>query len=493
MRLSFGAKKALTQKKFWTISVDGFIHSLKRSPMSFPYTPAQIAAFRSAFETIVEAIEQGEKAKADEQFISLMHGLEEGELAAKKAQSSQVESHHSKDVFSFFPWFGKKKKIDKSSIVNVKRVEIFPEPVKANHAVNEIPALFHFESSDTRVANRFFADLPWVDDKSEQVVYTGQSIAEDSQHTDISKEKIENESQDNRVVSSFFSDLPWATNDSIASSQTGISTESLVEKLDVAKETEESVAIKTPNRIATTAKLFFSQVPWSNENGKSVELLSTAETTLSSEVEFRAEKTITISLKDSKPEIIKNTDPKKTEIAKAFFLRLPWENSKNNANGLSNTVSSNDDIVLNVGDDESLIKTKDVIGITKELYDNSINSTTNSFFSQLPWLKAGLSAEAEMDSDLMADKFQPPQEKLTSNEKTLNDYFQSLPWQDGKYDSHAPENFRRSEQNESEATGIFALAAQSAIRASQKISVGESNKNSQITESFFSALPWNGS
>ncbi|MBK8814908.1 MAG: hypothetical protein IPN42_05085 [Methylococcaceae bacterium] len=77
--------------------------------MSFPYTPAQIAAFRSAFETIVEGIEQGEKAKNDEQFISLMRGVEGSGLVAESPKSSQVESHHSKDVFSVLPWFGKRK------------------------------------------------------------------------------------------------------------------------------------------------------------------------------------------------------------------------------------------------------------------------------------------------------------------------------------------------------------------------------------------------
>ncbi|MBK8814909.1 MAG: hypothetical protein IPN42_05090 [Methylococcaceae bacterium] len=361
------------------------------------------------------------------------------------------------------------------------------EPAKANHAVNEIPSLFHFESSDSRVASRFFSDLPWIDDKAKHVVDFGNPLTGVTSHPDSVQEKIENKSQDNRIASFFFSELPWVSNDSLAEYQTGFSKETLVEKPDVARDDEIPVAITTPNRVEPNAKLFFSDLPWSKETDKSVKSLTAAETTLSSEVEFRAEKTITISLKDSKSENTKNTDLKQAENAKAFFLRLPWENSKNTANGFSNTFTSNDLW------DESLIATNEVICLANDVNEDNSNSTANSFFSQLPWLKAGLLSAAEINSGLVTDKFQPTEEAITSHENPLSGYFQSLPWQGSQAIKQAPENFRSSVQNDSEATGIFALAAQSAIRASQKVSAAQSEKNSHSTEIYFNTLPWKGS
>jgi hypothetical protein len=464
--------------------------------MPYPFTPVQIAAFRTALETLSDAIEQGEKALSDEQYINLMQGVEDrGPVTTKAYDSVKEDTQQPKEVFSFLPWFGKRKKSDKPSSTELSDANKLAEPVKAKQAAKAIPQQFYFESSDTRITSRFLAGLPWSGNSSEDLF---KSTAPSLNRTDgqvgsafvpdFAQEKAESLSQDDRVASRFFSGLPWTSNDLIAVVKTGSLDESDTE---IAKPVEVSAISGN----LTSAKLFFSDLPWRGGDGLTFQPASAVEPIIE-QVEIRSEKTITINVSDSKSfEITEKVIQKKAQLAREYFLSLPWQSGNKKTPDKNTPTFFQEESRPDYRHDEKSIA-EESIGAAKDVASKSVNSSANSFFSQIPGDESKRSSlnihDISSSPFTSARPVQETQPEFSSEGKRVGNYFQSLPWQGGIKINQNPYHKQDSAQIDQEVTGIFALATQSALKASQKIQADETRESNKRMDNYFRSLPWKG-
>ncbi len=286
--------------------------------MPYPYTPAQLAAFRTAIAILAEGLVQGEKALSDEQFTRLMQAAAAEDRAPAATVSPTTpdtvtkQTSLPKEGFTFLSWF-KKKKTEAPAATNLARADSTNKSASVTPPTRKIPETFYFESSDTRIVSRFLADLPWSGKPQDTVMMTAGT----------SPATLTNERVDNRIVSQFFSGLPWVSggkNSTAPITQpVDIFVAPIKESFDIAGQST-SLTTNAPSR-DRLAKAFFSGLPWQVTDQKNIVAIET----VSNLSKALPEKTITISRRESKPagQTIK-TDQNLAPTVKAYFSSLPW-------------------------------------------------------------------------------------------------------------------------------------------------------------------------
>jgi hypothetical protein len=364
--------------------------------MAYPFTPAQIEAFRAALATLAEGIKQGDRANADEKFIGLMRGIEQKSADVDLAPNiplvappKEIGKSKPKGIFARFNWFSKNTeakippKTKESSIADAGQET--PSAAAYDPAKEVV-----FSSSDTRIVGSFFAGLPWALKKTAD--YNGSFI-----------------SADTRIVSSFFPGLPWV----------------------------------------------------SKANEKKIET------------------------------IVESTLPA-IKSATSFFSELPWLAKKNQGVAVeAEPVQALTDLPIKTITIDRIGKAKAPISSQVEVV-----STAKDYFFSLPWVQPNSLAASDQTTNIgLSPSSQEMQFESVSNvgsTKSLDGYFQSLPWQ-GKSGAEKTDFISISTQGDTERPSIFAAATQSALRAAEKAQVTNVESGYKKMDEFFSSLPWRGS
>lgn len=302
--------------------------------MPYPYTPAQLAAFRTAMALLAEGIVQGEKALSDERYIRLMEAAAPADrttvtTATESPKTPEIfteQTSEPKEGFTFLSWF-KKKKTDAPATATLTRAESFKKSANVTPPTRKIPETFYFESSDTRIVSRFLADLPWSGKPQDAVTLpVGTSPA-----------TLTNDHADNRNVSQFFSGLPWVSGGKSAAVPVSVAVDNFVapikESFDIAGQST-TLTADAPSR-DQLAKTFFSGLPWQVADQKN----KIAVETTFEQSQALPEKTITINRKAFKPVEDAATDQNTAPSVKAYFSSLPWsQKSGHNYTGQSQLI-----------------------------------------------------------------------------------------------------------------------------------------------------------
>ena len=206
--------------------------------MAYPYTPAQLAAFRSALATLEGGIAEGNKALTDEKYIGLMQSVERIQRIDLPQEIKQkplgveatvttpdvavpIDTQSKPKSLFGFPWFAKKTTLPvKSQELSKPGLGQLAEPQKFNvtavpshEAAKPKPSL----TADAGATNRFFAGLPWsAPNKSSYSAPALEQLSDFPQGQGAQQKVPTNgdlprsdDSVDTRVVGSFFSGLPW--------------------------------------------------------------------------------------------------------------------------------------------------------------------------------------------------------------------------------------------------------------------------------------------
>jgi hypothetical protein len=250
--------------------------------MAYPYTPAQLAAFRSALAVLAEGVLQGDLVVAEQ---SLFVAKESMPQASDDVVSSKPEEMPESEVF-------------------------------ANPIQSFLPDL---KGSSKPKAKHILSRLSWFSKKPEAIFVppddlfgvdtSGEAIKSTTAQTEI----VRDYPKDTRIVSSYFSGLPWAASkDKI---------DNLIDGSGAIAELRLNNAVNLLHHQGSfSAKIFFSELPWFIENHKKIE--SPVATGLEPRQEQvglgHTEKTITID------RIVDKPLPINEAVADVYFSALPW-------------------------------------------------------------------------------------------------------------------------------------------------------------------------
>jgi hypothetical protein len=482
--------------------------------MARHFTSAQLALFRSALSTLVGGIAEGDKVSAEVIVPSKAHIVEQDFVEDSPAQTftapaKEINKPKRKKLFSGFSWFSKKEQpvvapTADLSVVDEVQVTAKTAFVEVDVVAVANPKLVGRAVSESRLVIGFFAGLPWSA-KSAAISFVPASsaikqVAENKTGIDYqldtrisgsyftnlpwsSKAKIavapiaipahHEYAQDSRVassnaqiVSSYFTGLPWAEK----SARTGEAAKSVV-LLDV-----KSDSLSVSGRNTVSANSFFASLPWSNESRKATEPLLASGLTVNQESVTPLPKTITIDRKSSVQRISSRSSEADRSV-KDYFAALPWTlDAAKNVQKVDSTPSVQSN-VTNL--------------VSNESADDAISGqTASSFFSNAAWLqpKTGSANTQSVKFDL---KQSTPESQSSRFVTAVDSYFQALPWQ-VKPVSKATESFSITGTGNSGSAGMFAAATQSALRASQKGKMNNSQQGNMSMDTFFSSLPWQG-
>jgi hypothetical protein len=482
--------------------------------MARHFTSAQLALFRSTLSTLAAGIAEGDKGSAEVivpskvQIVEQVF-VEDSPVQTVTAPAKEISKPKTKKLFPGFSWFSKKEQpvvvpTADLSVVDEDQVTAKTAIVEADVVAVANPKLISRVASDSRLVISFFAGLPWSA-KSAAISSASASSA--------IKQVVENKTgvdyqQDTRISGSFFTNLPWsskakiavapiaipaghdyAQDSRVASSNTQIASSYFTglpwaEKSARTDEATQSVAlnVKTDilpvtSRNTVSVNSFFASLPWSNESGKATEsLLASGLTGKQESVAHQSTKTITIDRKSSAQRISSRSNEADRSV-KEYFAALPWTLEAAKSVQKLDSIPSLQSNVTNLVSNESAA-------------DAISRQTASSFFSNAAWLqpKAGSANTQSAKLDL---KQSVPESQSLRPGAAVDGYFQSLPWQI-KPVSKGTESFSMTGTGNSGSAGMFAAATQSALRASQKGKMINSQQGNMSMDTFFSSLPWQG-
>lgn len=454
--------------------------------MSFPFTPAEIAAFRSALKAIAEAIESGERAKSDDRYVALLRGFEVREPFDEQAvPTHQDENSAPKEILSFFPWFGKKKKSDSPIKPPVTPPPVVKaEPVGVAKPADRIPSIFHLQSTDTRVAGRFIADIPWSGRTTASEV-TGHKFQD--MEVGLSREIADREplQADNRIAGRFFSELPWST----STAHSDVIPES-APQLD-AETIDAGAAVLAPAVQLKTqsAQAYFGDLPWGNHDVKT-EIIAFA-----TEAAVELKDAVLSDLLKPPVEGGEEAVQQKTQAAREYFLKLPWILNKTDVFAETHS-EAGEALDYGVSPAVQIPVSVEVTRVDKGSDGAVTDISAQRYFSRLAWLPAdatlGTASLAELTVEQNPRLSHVEITEVLRCDQPFGSFFQTLPWQGEIKAERALESNRPTVSYDNGAAEMFSLATESAIRASQKAQPINVPKERPRTDSFFRALPWRG-
>jgi hypothetical protein len=484
--------------------------------MASYFTSAQLALFRSALSTLAGGIAEGDKDNADVKVLSEVQQTQivERELVEDNliqpviTPAKESSKPESKKLFPGFSWFSKK---DKSVVAPRADKSILDEAqvaAKTTFVESEVVAVANPKTvsrvaSDSHLVISFFTGLPW----SKKNAAAGSAPAFSATKHGF-ESKIDGDYQpDSRIAGSFFTDLPWSSKAKIAVAPVAISADrDYSEEIKVASLVVQSVSsyfpglpwseksvktgvatqpvaldVKTDNlpvlsRNTVSVNSFFASLPWSNDSRKSADSVVAPGLAAKQESVTQSPKTITIDRK-SAAQRISSPSSEADRLVKDYFAALPWTlKAAKSVQKLDSTLS----IQSNVTNLVSNARAADAIS----------GQTVSSFFSNAAWAqpKAGSANTQGAKFDLKQSISESQSERFAT---AVDSYFQALPWQ-VKPASKGTEAFSITGTGNSGSTGMFAAATQSALRASQKGKMNNSQPENKRIDTFFSSLPWSG-
>lgn len=269
--------------------------------MAFPFTPAQLAAFRSALANLAEAIAQGDKALGDADYIRLNQAaMPKPELepvkpapvaeapniqvqpaapltqastpvvevkspvvkppvapkpASVPAPAPDVSKPKSKGLFGL-NWFGKKSteedKEEKPVAAKTVTVKVSDKQEQQQaKPPTEVEKAARVRIADGWVANSFFAELPWSRPNDKSITTTGQLVGQQA-------ELARYYPKDASSVGDFFANVPWSVKPKV--SLTPVASAALLHKAHLSQQ---------------RVNAYFTGLPWSEKKPGAV--LSVAE------------------------------------------------------------------------------------------------------------------------------------------------------------------------------------------------------------------------
>jgi hypothetical protein len=252
--------------------------------MAYPYTPAQLAAFRSALAVLAEGVLQGDLVVAEQ---SLFVAKESVQQASDDVVSSKPEEMPESEAY-------------------------------ANPIQSFLPDL---KDSSKPKAKHILSRLSWFSKKPEVTFVPPDDLSDvdssggTTKSTTAQTKIVRDYPKDTRIVSSFFSGLPWATSkdkiDNLIDGSGAIAELGLNNSVNLLH-----------HQGSLPAKNFFGGLPWFIENHKKIEFpVATGLEPRQVQVGY-AEKTITID------RIVDKPLPINEAVANVYFSALPWFASK---------------------------------------------------------------------------------------------------------------------------------------------------------------------
>ncbi len=267
--------------------------------MAFPFTPAQLAAFRSALANLAEGIAQGDKALGDAEYMRLNQAVMpkpepvkpapvaeapkiQVQPAAPLTQAStpvvevkspvveppvapkpasvpapalEVSKPKNKGLFGL-NWFGKKSTEEDKEERPVAakpitaKVSDKKEQQKAKPAT-EVEKAARVRIADGWVANSFFTELPWSRPNDKSIYSSGQLVGQQA-------ELARYYPKDASSVGDFFANVPWSVKPKVG--LTPVASAALLRKAQLSQQ---------------RVNAYFTGLPWAEK--KSGAVLSVAE------------------------------------------------------------------------------------------------------------------------------------------------------------------------------------------------------------------------